>query len=245
MFSFTAGVNLDARRTALRQRFFPGMRWPRHPLVTVPLPTGRNLVVFALDTIEHHQWRNFLAAGYVRADRFWEQPPGADQLAALVGACGPRDVGVALTHHPVHDDGHPAAGPQLFTAAHVLNNAAVVATALGGPPQRAHAVLSGHTHDTFPKVGASTGGPPAPAHGPLGANQLQLIAGTASQNQLGPIVKPHVWQVLHFSCDPRGTRLKIERIVFARRNDLPGFAPISSDPNDPQAVADVWELDIP
>jgi hypothetical protein len=220
----------------------------------VALSGGRELVIFALSTIEHWALQNAIASGRVRADRFWENAPGIDQLIALAGACGSTDVGVVLTHHPVHDDGwwaaanRVAAGAappvQALPAAHILSNATDVAAALAGPPQRAHAVLSGHTHETFPDVGASTGAAPQPTHAPLTANQVQLTAGTASQLQFGAQPKPHAWQCLRFYRDEAATRLKIERIVFERQNNLPGFFPVSSDPNDPQAVADVWELTI-
>jgi Calcineurin-like phosphoesterase len=251
---FASRADLDVRRTALRQQHFGGDPWPRHPLAQVALPGGRQLVVFALSTIEHWAWENTLASGRVRADRFWERAPGLDQLVTLARACGPSDVGVVLTHHPVHDDGSWAAVRraaatavppplQALAAAHILSNATDVAAALAGPPQRAHAVLSGHTHETFPEVGSSTGASPLPLHGPLNANQVQLTAGTATQLQFGADPKPHTWQCLHFSCDDAATRLKIERIVFERRDNLPGFVP-ATDSNDPQAVADVWELRI-
>jgi hypothetical protein len=132
---------------------------------------------------------------------------------------------------------------QALPAWHILSNATDVAAALAGPPQRAHAVLSGHTHETFPEVGKSTGTAPQPRHAPLTANQVQLTAGTASQLQYGADPKPHTWQCLRFSCDQAASRLKVERIVFERQNNLPGFSPVA-DSNDPQAVADVWELRI-
>ena len=250
---FASAADLDVRRSALRQQHFAGVPWPRHPLVQVGLPGGRNLVVFAVSTIEHQTLQNAIASGRVSADRFWERAPGTDQLTALVGACGATDVGIVLTHHPVHGDGwwaavnRAAAGPlppvQGLPAAHILSNAPDVGATLAGPPQRAHAVLSGHTHETFPSVGQSTGAAPQPPHPPLTGNQVQLTAGTASQLQFGPQPKPHTWQCLRFYCDQAATRLKIERIVFERQNNLPGFLPVA-DSNDPQAVADTWELTI-
>lgn len=132
--------------------------------------------------------------------------------------------------------------PAGFPALHQLTNAPAVAAALAGPPQRAHAVLSGHTHDTSPEVGDSNGALPAPPHQPLVANQVQLTVGTSMQAQFGPRPKPQAWQCVRFYCDRAATRLRIERIVFVRTNNLPGFSPASADPNDPQAVADVWEL---
>jgi hypothetical protein len=249
---FASGPDLDVRRSALRQQHFAGVPWPRHPLVQVGLPGGRQLVVFALSTIEHGAFANAIASGQVRSDRFWERAPGIDQLLTLPGICGPNDVGIVLTHHPVHDDGWWAAvhravaagarSVQGLPAAHILGNATDVAATLAGPPQRAHAVLSGHTHETFPEVGDSTGAGPQPRHAPLSTNQVQLTAGTASQLQYGAQPKPYTWQCLRFYHDRAATRLKIERIVFEKQNNLPGFFPVSSDPNDPQAVADVWEL---
>jgi hypothetical protein len=249
-FPLFAVTDLGQRRTAMRAQYFRGVAWPRHPLLQVALPNGRNLVVFALNTIEHQRFVNTVASGHVRADGYWQAPSGPQQLAALTGMCGPTDVGIALTHHPVHDDGKWTAinqrvQPQMpagFPALHQLTNAPAVAAALAGPPQRAHAVLSGHTHETSPKVGDSNGARPAPPHQPLVANQVQLTAGTSMQAQFGPRPKPQAWQCVRFYCDRAATRLRVERIVFVRTNNLPGFSPASADPNDPQAVADVWEL---
>ncbi len=250
-FPLFALQNLDQHRTAMRAQFFPGANWPRHPLVTArtPLPSGGHLVVFDLNTIEHHRWINSFATGNVQPDRYWQAPPGPDQLAALAGICGPKDVGIVLTHHPVHDDGkwtqiNTIFQPLMGFAAHQLTNAGSVATALGGTPQRAHVVLSGHTHETAPKVGDSTGAAPAPAHSPLSGNHVQLTAGTATQQQFGPGPKPQAWQSLRFYSNDTATRLRVERIVFTRTNNLPGFSPARTDPTDPRAVADVWELTI-
>jgi len=252
-FPLFATQNLGQRRTAMRAQHFRGVTWPRHPLVRAALPNGGGeLVVFALNTIEHQRFVNTFASGQVRQDRYWQATPGPDQLAALAGLCGPKDIGVVLTHHPVHDDGKWTAinrtlqprMPAGFPALHQLTNASVVATALAGSPQRAHLLLSGHTHETAPKIGDSNATRPSPQHAPLGPNQVQLTAGTATQAQFGPSPKPQAWQCVRFYCDQRATCLRIERIVFVRTNNLPGFSPASADPNDPQAVADVWELTI-
>jgi predicted MPP superfamily phosphohydrolase len=234
------GPNLDLRRSRLHLTQFPGA-WPKVTQIA-RLPNGGSVALVGANTIEHGRLVNALAMGKVDRDRYWEQAPGADQLPAIAAVCRqPLEVVVALTHHPVHDP-RPwtLLRPVIPITPHALGNAASLAQALVGTAPRV--VLSGHTHETVPDFGASTGSTPIPQHGPLGANQLQLTAGTASQMQFGPLSnrKPHVWQMIQLYATD--TQLRVERIVFARWPGEDKFEAVASDDNDPDSIVDVWEF---
>lgn len=181
--------------------------------------------LWSLNTVLHDPINNALALGEVREHAYWEQLPGAHQLAAL-GRAGPGAVRVVLTHHPVagaHSHLLPWMG---------LVDGPVVAAALDQPQMAgrwplASVVLSGHTHTVFPKPGAleqTYGGATRPPPQPLVGRQVQLTAGTFSQLESNTRFPPepiraekrHSWQLLGLWLDEGDRNLVVERDVFVR-----------------------------
>jgi len=265
-FPLFTNVNMGDRRTTFRKTHFPTTNWPFR-CASHPIPgTGRNLTLCSLNTILHGRIRNTLAQGDVTRDRFWEQPQGDDQLGQLGSHLQPADIGIVLTHHPVHDPMPMNQAtvrwlrPAVLRNAipHALSNANEVANALKGnglPKHLVHVVLSGHTHQVFPFLGDSAQTNP---HTPLEISQLQLTAGTASQIRYPKppgharpappsgtrAVEGHSWQLLHFYwMNSTPPKLGIERMVYERSNDAGPFRPAASG-NDPAATADFFELPI-
>ena len=266
-FPLFAQKNLGTHRTAFRDTHFRD-GWPREfRRLDIP-PSGQSVVISSLNTIRHERLHNSIAQGIVRADRYWELRTG-NQLAELRARHKEGDIGILLTHHPIHE---PKSAGLLFNVAlsalrpvhlqfHELANAGAVAGALSRPEtdpktNLIHVVLSGHTHELFPDVGDSEVTRP---HRPLEQTQLQLTVGTASQERFRksqasgsapddedppdvPPGKGHMWQLLRFyreEGDP--PLLIIERIVFERSKHQGPFRPRLAGRN-PDTVSDFFEL---
>lgn len=235
---FCSNRELDLRRTNLHQ--LPEFSHPCPRQIPVArLPDGRPLNVTLVNTVEHGRIFNAFARGSVDADRYWEQVPGTHQLDAMLATQGASQVSIVLTHHPICDPSPDHAIGLLNPVK--LQDPDIVADALHqGRHDQALVVLSGHTHQTFPPIGASTGAGPAPTHDPLGSEQIQLTAGTASQLQFGAERTPHVWQQLLFYADKR--RLRVERTVYARSFIAGEYEAVPADDNDPTSTTDAYEL---
>lgn len=175
---------------------------------------GPRVELYCIDTVTTGRWDNSLALGFVADAQL-------DGLAGLVdanAANGPS-LRVLVTHHPV------AYPPPVPASMMVIKNANTVAARLAGPSPLGivplvHLVLSGHTHELFPKagqLGACPGG-----HSPLGPDQTQLVVGTATQrdpfDRRAPL--PCQLQALRFyrcaQVSPRKHTVVVERIIAGR-----------------------------
>lgn len=241
---------LDARRTALRRTEFIA-DWPcfphglpsgevrgQPPLEYRYGSRGKTLTITSLNTIEHGRVRNTLAYGRVREDRYWEPSVGADQVSQILLQCCADETRIVLTHHPIHFPNPPLVGL-------VLDNSAAVAQRLASQPRgclAATAVISGHTHDVFPKPGALPGRLPRPPkeHQPLASGQVQLIGGTLSQQAYPGRPQEHTWQLLRFY--EENEQLVLKRTVFRRNNRAAPFKAIPDPAAPTKALVETMVL---
>jgi len=242
-----ARADLDARRSALRQRpLHAGDRPARM------LGAGR-FSLWSLTTVRHGRFENTLALGHIGTDRYWEHDkkmaPQLDVLAAAAAAAPPatgeHEVRIALTHHPVIQPRKwPWKGLRNWKE---IENAMGAPDPAGGPHRLVRVVLSGHNHALYPPLGE------------LAANvamrnvrgvHVQLVAGTATQLRHGApparvdrdLHQLHCWQLIRFYEEPDG-RLQLERIVFVRSGGVsPEYRPVSvsAKPQDVAERAYLW-----
>lgn len=182
-----------------------------------PLAAGQEIQLYTLDTVNTDSVENTLARGNV------ERPQRVD-LATLMqsnqGTTGARHLRIVVTHHPVH---FPPPRPWCTM---VIANEQEVGLDLRTGAFPVQLVLSGHTHDLFPKHGALPSSVRKCAHDPLGANQCQLVIGTLMQMDLfkkrGD--NPYQCQVLRFYQDPDTPHVVLlERLLASRNpNSTPG-----------------------
>jgi hypothetical protein len=228
---------LQAHRAGLRRNHYP-QRWPEPPLRR-PIPnTNADVVMFGLNSVLHERWRNTLARGEVKEDRYWEQRPAPqpdvqiDRLSQQVGAG--QSFRIVAVHHPVHYPKRPPLGMH-------MDNDSAVARALGGPSRvgvapLAHLVLSGHTHKLFPKHGELPSDVRKKLPQPdLGMDQFQLIVGSLMQHDLlgDRGAWPHQCQILRFYA-PRRHRnvLVIERLFGGRTGGTGPYRLVLTDSGD-------------
>jgi hypothetical protein len=230
-FPFRSSVaELDVHRNAIRAGLFPA-GWPQGPLA-IPIPhTESRVVLHGVNSAIDDRWYNSFARGNVGLDPNW--PSGGsltDQLTHLANEVErdfhpdgrTRDFRILAVHHPVH---YPPPRPAYTMS---LSNENEVADALIQFDQKirgklAQLVLSGHTHEAYPRLGAL---PPKAAHTPLIHGQLQLIAGSLAQTvrnvdraaRSASEFVPHQCEVLTFFASPRNAHrlLHVERRIVGR-----------------------------
>jgi hypothetical protein len=243
-------AELDAHRNAIRAGLFPA-GWPQGPL-TIPIPhTESRIVLHGVNSAIDDRWYNSFARGDVGLDPNW--PSGGlltNQLTYLANEVErdfhpdgrTRDFRILAVHHPVH---YPPPRPAYTMS---LSNENEVADALIQFDQKnrgklAHLVLSGHTHEAYPRLGSL---PPRAAQNPLIYGQLQLIAGSLAQairdvdraTRSDSEFVPHQCEVLTFFASSRNAHrlLRMERRIVGRPGGTGEFgiliAPTPSLPVD-------------
>lgn len=182
---------MDKHRDLLRSRHFK-QTWPEAALA-VPIPgTTFQIELFAVNTVDHDLFVNVLALGAAARDRDWTyfqeipRPTPAGDLAkrALQHGGVKHNFRIAAMHYPVADaatSGNPSLqkvliGRQRF-AAELQTDAKV-------QPLVTHLLLSGHTHEPFPRIGNLPNYLRSAAHAPLTGGQCQLVTGSLSQEAL-------------------------------------------------------------
>lgn len=188
--------SIGPHRRHLRQVHYP-QKWPEPPLTCwIPDASGGEVQLYGLNSVVHDRIRNTLALGEIEEDRYWERGlpipnPGVqlselDLHLRLYGSKlpGARDFRILATHHPVHFP--PAVRPKTIYPQMFMLNERTVGTHLHAPPAggsgpKAHLVLSGHTHEHFPKLDTVPHWLRFLAHGPLGRDQGQFVVGSLMQ----------------------------------------------------------------
>ncbi|HJV00087.1 MAG TPA: metallophosphoesterase [Burkholderiaceae bacterium] len=229
-------MEIDTQQEALRDLL--GKAWPQTEIQTgIPHAKAR-LRLSAVNSTIGERWPNTLARGEVGMDPPWNTF-GDDQLRQLAKqtrkAFHPdgvtRDFRILALHHPVH---YPPPRPTLQMS---LRNDGAVADALAefSMHQRgklAHLLLSGHTHETYPRLGALPPTSTGQQYAPLYEGQLQLIAGSLSQSsrytenreKADDEFIPQQFQILTFFSSPNSAKrgqLLMERRVVGRRSRGP------------------------
>jgi hypothetical protein len=192
--------------------------------------------LFSLNTIVHEQWDNTFARGRVSEDRYWETVNQVDQLPELEKRCANVQLRIVLTHHPVCDP------TPKFGVGCVLANRKDVALNLSKKDANgcriATIVLSGHTHQLFPRHGTLPTKLPSGGqqHSPLADGQVQLTVGTLSQRgpqraaqAASPSGGTQTWQLLRFWDEGIARQLVLERIVYIRPRGIGPFAPLADN----------------
>lgn len=238
-FPFSSSrAEIERHAREIRKALFPA-RWPKSPLqTTIPGTTSRlelHCVNSAID-----DWRyNSLALGRIGDDPNWETPERrTTQLVQLAhdveknldSKSKIRNFRILAVHHPIHyPEPVPAAWMYLMGAAQAAD--ALAGFNRNGRGLLAHLVLSGHTHELFPKLGAL----PDPASGatypPLTDGQPQLIAGSLAQTVTASNRRkwntanfvPQQCQILTFLAKPGVPHtLKITRRIVGRPATVKG-----------------------
>jgi hypothetical protein len=243
-------AELDAHRTAIRTTVFPA-GWPQGPL-SVPIPHTRSRVLLhGVNSAIDDRWHNSFARGHVGLDPNW-RPPGllTDQLARVAVEVEQgfhpdghtRDFRILAVHHPVH---YPPPRPARTMS---LGNDDEVADALIRFDQKhrgklAQLVLSGHTHETYPRLGTLAPNAVGQSYKPLVEGQMQLIAGSLAQTpraadraaRRADEFVPHQCQVLTFFASPRNAcrLLLIERRVVGRAGGTGDFGILTAAQSSP------------
>lgn len=172
------------------------------------LPTAIALEFHRLNTVLADRMLNSLAWGLL-------DQPSLDRLRAETKGTLSA-IGVALTHHPVHDT-TPSPLPS------TLINCGGAAEALrfaDGPQIRM--VLSGHRHVQHPPAGELQASH-ARGHLPLAHDQVQFTAGTASQYPERSQSPSNSFQMLRLGLGSQNSTLVIERTTFVLPNGIGRF----------------------
>lgn len=187
------------------------------------LPTNISVEFHRINSVIHDQVLNTFAWGRVDQDSL-------TRLRAENGTS--RCVGIAVTHHPVHDT---LAAPLPRT----LLDSTIAALAMPpGEKAQIRLVLSGHTHVPFPAPG-SLPVDAGVALAPLLANQLQLVAGTVSQRPVRAKAPDNSFQMLRLG--QRGPdELVVERTLFVRPNGIGPFVKLGNG----TAVSEVAKISL-
>jgi 3',5'-cyclic AMP phosphodiesterase CpdA len=202
----------------------PGVLTARHFTVAAPglalrapIPHGGGeVLLYFVDSIRHGRWDNLLALGKV-------PDPQLDALKTLIDqnhAPDRRDFRILAVHHPVH---YP---PPRKSTHMSMSNDSDVAKVLDTPSPKgayplAHMVLSGHTHNLFPKHGELPLQPSLCLHPDLGDEECQLVVGTLMQLDKYNKRKgwPHQCEVLRlYYSKSDSSVLLIERLLAARKS---------------------------
>lgn len=238
-------------------RHLLGVTWPHTAIHTAIPHSSARLRLYGLNSTIGDRWPNTLARGEVGMDPPWANF-GVQQLAQLAQRTREdfqqdgvtRDFRILAVHHPVH---YPPPRPTLQMS---MRNDTAVAKALAdfSRHQRgklAHLLLSGHTHETYPRLGALPPTSTGQQYAPLYEGQLQLIAGSLSQSSSHTESRekaddefiPQQFQILTFFSSPnyaqRGQLLMERRIVGRRSRGQYQFLLPRSVPKRVESV--IWE----
>lgn len=234
-----------------------GKAWPQTAIQTAIPHSSAKLRLSAVNSTMGERWPNTLARGEVGMDPPWNTF-GDDQLRQLASQTQTqfhqdgvtRDFRILAVHHPVH---YPPPRPTFQMS---LRNDTDVADALAdfSRLQRgklAHLLLSGHTHETYPRLGALPPTSTGQQYAPLYEGQLQLIAGSLSQSssytenreKADDEFIPQQFQILTFFSSPnyakRGQLLMERRIVGRRSLGPYQFLLPRGEPKRVESV--IWE----
>lgn len=248
-------LEIDTHQQALRDLL--GKAWPQTAIHTGIPHSSARVTLSAVNSTMGERWPNTLARGEVGMDPPWNTF-GDDQLQQLARQTSKqfqadgvtRDFRILALHHPVH---YPPPRPTLQMS---LRNDGEVADALAdfSTHQRgklAHLLLSGHTHETYPRLGALPPTSTGQQYAPLYEGQLQLIAGSLSQlpryadRDLFEDAEfiPQQCQILTFFSSPASAQrgqLLMERRVVGR--GAGGPYRVLTPPGNPNRVESVvWE----
>jgi len=222
-------AQIGAHRARLRATWYP-KRWPDAPLrCPIPGGGGREVQLYAINTVLHDRLRNTVALGEVQEDCYWQhgrpQPlPDVQmtELAKLIdthGGQAARHMRILATHHPVH---FPPPVPAMRWKM-VLGNDTHVARLLDSPTPgqlapRVHLVMSGHTHALFPDHGTLPQTAQLCTHQHLGLHQAQLVVGSLCQldffGKRGGT--PQQAEVLRFHASPTRSEILVQRLLASR-----------------------------
>jgi 3',5'-cyclic AMP phosphodiesterase CpdA len=176
---------------------------------------GPRVEVFTVDTVDMGRWENTRALGRVDDKQL-------DELERIIAD---NDIvhhnspvlRVLIAHHPI---GYP---PPVPSSTMVIANGGRVGFRLRRSPKQpkplVHLVLSGHTHDPFPKQGSLPASAQQYSHHPLGYGQVQLVAGTATQRDaFNKYAVPYRFQILRMyrSTPHSASRVVVERTIMSR-----------------------------
>lgn len=186
---FFAPHRIAAQRTALARQY--AVRTVQS-LSKVTLPSGGEIQLFSVDTVDDDAISNTLASGEIVAAQ------RAALANAIKQAARGHDLRILLAHHPIH---YPPPRPPLGMA---IKDDDKVGAELGAHKPGIHVVLSGHTHSLYPELQALPTSPQACNHQWLGSGQCQLVVGSLMQadrfNKRGK--HAHQCQVLRLHQDP-------------------------------------------
>ena len=176
---------------------------------------GLPVEIFTVDTVDMGRWKNTLALGRVDDKQL-------DELERLIADSDAQRgnapvLRMLIAHHPI---GYPPPPPPWGM---VIQNGGQVGARLSSGAKRSkpliHLVLSGHTHDPFPKLGSLPASTRQCAHHPLGYGQVQLVAGTATQRDaFKNSAVPYRFQILRMyrSTSNGASRVVVERTIMSR-----------------------------
>ena len=150
--------------------------------------TKASIDLYRLNSVEHGKIVNGLAFGRVARDKFWasSRKETKTQLEVLKSSAEERsDEGkvrnfrIVLSHHPIKAPEHfrYRLSMKMIDPQNSLYNQLLLGSGALGP--LAHLVLSGHTHQTFPRQGEL--GQTGLGHLPDRPNSRQLIVGSLSK----------------------------------------------------------------
>src|ERR1700751_109399 len=151
-------AELAYHRVEIRKTLFP-LSWPQGPLrASIPYSDSK-LLMYGVGSAIDDRWYNTFALGKVDTDPCWEGELGSDQLVALAHRTEQgfhpdgktRDFRILAVHHPVHYPQRPKHSMNLMNDKAVAN--ALIGFDANGRGKLAHLVLSGHTHESHPKLG--------------------------------------------------------------------------------------------
>jgi 3',5'-cyclic AMP phosphodiesterase CpdA len=240
---------LVQHRTQFRNTHFSASS-PLYPDSIALGSTGNRIDLYGVNSVLHDRNYNTRARGRIGLDRHWGGASAKDQLAELQGFVSQRaklsgrSFRILLSHHPIH---YPPPAPGWVMS---LRSAQSVAKQLinqaGSTGPLAHLMLSGHTHELYPRHGSLPPNAGSAHHPPLGLQQLQLIAGSLSKAIRGVPspsathdvnTEPHQCQVLRFFEVPGyPDSVELRRAVIGRNNGTGRFKlmPLRSTGN-------IWE----
>jgi predicted phosphodiesterase len=223
----------NEHRALLRRNWYT-QRWAEAPLRCAIPNANADVLLFGLNSVLHERLRNSVALGEVKEDRYWEQhvPVAKDnvQIERLRANLGQRrSFRIVAVHHPIYFPDPNRMEKNKRTM--VMVNSEEVAKSLGssalyGSVPLAHLVLSGHTHNIFPKHKNLPSTIRRCHHPPLSESQCQLIVGSLAQHDYSQ--KRSKWsqqcQVLRFYAPRRRQdALVMERLLAARSNECGSY----------------------
>jgi 3',5'-cyclic AMP phosphodiesterase CpdA len=130
--------------------------------------------LYRLNSVLHSAWANTWARGEIEKASLEALATQIDNNAS--GAC---DLRILATHHPVHYPRRPRYQMVMKNDTDVARE--LVKGSPGGSRPLVHLVLSGHTHELFPRLEELPDNARECEHPDLGDDQCQLIVGTLMQ----------------------------------------------------------------